>query len=486
MRRLPFSIKFWFGVGQAAEGIKNAAFSIFLLFYYTQVLGLPGYLTGLGIFIALVFDAVTDPLLGSLSDSFRHRWGRRHPFMYASAVPLGASFWLVFSPPASLGQSGLFLWLCVFTVLTRAALTLYHVPHLALGAELTDDYRERNIVVAYRTFFQFIGPIALFFVSGSVFFLATSEYSNGQMNPAAYPPMALLFGIVMMLVVIASALGTHAMIPRLPQPVPTQRFRLLGIFGECAQALQNHSFRTFFLGILFFFVARGTELALYMNMGTYFWRLDGPQVSLIPKATLTTVMLSIPLWAIVSRYTEKRTLFLAGLIWFSVPTFLLPLLKIWGWFPSPENPSYLPLIVGVACFASFGSGGPLIAGGSMLADIADEHELATGKRQEGIFFGALSFSGKAASGLGGFLAGMILSLIAFPLQAEPGSVPERTLHALGYAAGPGVAGLAVIGIVLIARYGLDRARHEQIQRELGARRSTAEGTPTRLDHVAVG
>ncbi len=94
-----------------------------------------------------MFDAVTDPLTGSISDTLRHRWGRRHPFMYASAVPLGLFFALVFNPPDGLGQWGLFAWLTTFAVLTRGAMTLYHVPHLALGAELSTDYRERSVIV---------------------------------------------------------------------------------------------------------------------------------------------------------------------------------------------------------------------------------------------------------------------------------------------------------------------------------------------------
>jgi Na+/melibiose symporter-like transporter len=118
-------------IGQASEGIKNAAFSFLLLFLYSQVLGLPAFLAGTALAIALVFDAVTDPVAGSLSDSLKHRWGRRHPFMYASAIPLALSFALVFHPPSGLGQMGLFVWLTVFAVLVRGAMTLFHVPHLA-------------------------------------------------------------------------------------------------------------------------------------------------------------------------------------------------------------------------------------------------------------------------------------------------------------------------------------------------------------------
>ena len=102
MTALTFNTKFAYGIGQVAEGLKNSALATFVLFYYNQVLGLPGTLAGLAVAIALVFDAVSDPLAGSISDNWRGKFGRRHPFMYASAIPLGICFYLLFAPPDGL------------------------------------------------------------------------------------------------------------------------------------------------------------------------------------------------------------------------------------------------------------------------------------------------------------------------------------------------------------------------------------------------
>jgi Na+/melibiose symporter-like transporter len=126
--------KLAYGVGQAAEAIKNSSFELFLFFYYTQVLGLSGTLAGAALFIALCVDGITDPVIGSLSDGWRSRWGRRHPFMYVSAIPLALSFYWLFAPPGGLGQFGLFAWLSGFAVLVRFCMTLYQVPHLGLAA----------------------------------------------------------------------------------------------------------------------------------------------------------------------------------------------------------------------------------------------------------------------------------------------------------------------------------------------------------------
>ena len=132
-------LRLGYGVGQLPEGIKSAAFGFYLLFFFNQVLGLSGTLAGIAVFIALCVDALSDPVVGSWSDSTRSRFGRRHPFMYLAAVPFAASFYLLFVPPEGLGTVGLFFWLCGFTMLTRTAMTFYTVPYMALGAELTED-----------------------------------------------------------------------------------------------------------------------------------------------------------------------------------------------------------------------------------------------------------------------------------------------------------------------------------------------------------
>src|SRR4249920_524258 len=121
---LPFNLKLAFGVGQAAEGLKNTAFGLFLIFYYNQVLGLPGTLAGLALGISLVFDAFFDPLVGSISDNFRSKYGRRHPFMYAAILPMAIGFYLLFSPPVH-GDWALFAWLFVFATLTRGGMALF-------------------------------------------------------------------------------------------------------------------------------------------------------------------------------------------------------------------------------------------------------------------------------------------------------------------------------------------------------------------------
>ena len=157
MNQVSWRIRLAFGVGQLPEGIKSAAFGFFLLFYYNQVLGLSGTLSGIAIFIAMLVDAVSDPMVGALSDSTRSRWGRRHPYMYASAIPFALSFYFLFVPMDGLSEMGLFWWLTIFSILTRTCMTFYSVPHMSLGAELTSDYDERTLLSSLRMVLQLVG-----------------------------------------------------------------------------------------------------------------------------------------------------------------------------------------------------------------------------------------------------------------------------------------------------------------------------------------
>ncbi len=137
---VPWRVRIAFGIGQLPEGIKSAAFGFFLLFYYNQVLGLSGTLSGIAISLALIVDAISDPMWGPCLIQ-QDRAGEddtltcmQQRFLFA------ASFYFLFAPPAGLTEMGLFWWLTIFSIATRTFMTFYSVPHMSLGAELTSDY----------------------------------------------------------------------------------------------------------------------------------------------------------------------------------------------------------------------------------------------------------------------------------------------------------------------------------------------------------
>lgn len=476
-RRVPFSSKLAFGVGQLAEGLKNTSFGLFVLFYYNQVLGVSGTLCGLALGIALLFDAVTDPLAGSLSDNWKSRLGRRHPFMYASAVPLAIAFYGLFSPP-SLGETGLFVWLVAFSVLTRGAMTLYHVPHISLGAELSSDFEERTSIVAYRQAFGYVGGVTAAVLAFGYFF---TDAAGGRLNPDAYPTYATMLCVLMVATIWASAWGTQKEIPHLPEAPANPESRVLRrLVSEVAGAFSNHSFRWLFAGVLIVFLMVGVEGALNIYLNQYFWELNSRQFLALALASPAGLIVGTIFVRPLHRRFDKRPGLVFGTGGWAILQVLPIILRLLGWFPENSAAALMPTLL----VMKFAQGAivqqALVSFGSMMADVVDEHELDSGRRQEGVFFGAVAFSGKGASGLGTFVAGLGLDVISWPrgpeIQTAADVAPEALIN-LGLLAGPVVCGFAAVSVWCYTGYKLDRTRHAQILEQLAVQRAGRSEVP---------
>lgn len=465
---LSHGAKIGYGVGQVGEAVKSAAFTYFLFFYYTQVLGLAPASAGLALFIATTVDALVDPPIGSWSDRVRHRWGRRHPFLYAAPLPLAASFALVFSPPAALGGAGLFAWLLVFAALTRALLSAFHVPFLALGAELSDDYAERTTIVAWRTMFGAAGQAAMLSIAWTRFFPATPAFANGQMNAAAYPAFGLFGGAVIVGATLVAALATHRRIPYLRQPAEAGGGLAMALL-DLRRALANPSFRALFLCLLVFQTLRGAQEVLSLHQLTFFWRLTPDGILQLTLVAFLALLAGVPLWSAASRWLDKKPTVVLGIVLFCAVGTIWPLLKLAGWFPPPDSDVYLDLLLLSGALSGLAGAAVFVASGSMVADVADEEELATGGRIEGVLFGAILFATQATSGLGGFVGGAALQVIGFDMQASPDDVAPAMARALG-AIQPVTLTAALLALLPLAGYRITRRSHADMAAALAARR----------------
>jgi GPH family glycoside/pentoside/hexuronide:cation symporter len=466
-----FATRMAYGFGSISEGVKNTAFNTFLLFYYNAVLGLSGTLSGSAIFVALCVDAVTDPLVGSLSDNLHSRWGRRHPFMYLSALPMGIAFWFLFNPPDGLGSTGLFVWFTTFAVLVRSAMTLYSIPSNSMVAELTANYDERTSLVSWRFFFGWAGGLTIMQVGYRLFFAATPGLADGRLNEQAYGGFALVCAVAIVSAILVCSLGTHHLIPRLKPPPDRTPFSFGRIIGEMREVFGNRSYLMLVIGSLFASVAGGFNDVVGLYMNTYFWGLSSAQIATMGLFLVIALLAGVGLARPVSQRFEKRRtanmLATAAIIFGPLPIFL----RLLGVMPPNGHPALLPiLVVHVVVLVT----AVIIIGivlSSMVADVIDESELDTGKRQEGMFSSAIAFTGKATSGIGGLLAGIALDVIAFPTQAAPGEVTDDKLMLLGLAVGPCMFVLYLLTLIFLRRYRITRARHGEIIEELDRRKA---------------
>lgn len=463
--------KIIYGSGAMVDGMANAALG-FLFFYMTAVRGLSGGLAGASMVVALLVDSAVDPLIGSFSDATRSRFGRRHPWMLIASFPLALSLGLLFSAPASLTRWALFAYMTLAAIGVRVSLSLFAVPHVALGAELSDGYMERSHIVAYRTVFNVLALLVAPALAYVVFMPSTSDL----LHSAGYVPFAWSCAAIVVVSGIFCTLGTRDTLSRLHVAVAKVAHPLLRFLQEMGEIFRHRHFVILFFGSLIYFTSQGLYDQLGIHNAKFFWNLSNGEIQLLVVANAMGGVAGFPLAAHLQRYVDKHHLLVLTLVLKCTGSAIAPFLLLGGILPAAGPGLMAPLFVlrildGIAM---------VIVGityYSMTADAADEHEYLFGARREGLFFSGLAFSSKAASALGAFIAGQALDLIGFPVAiAAKGAhfhIAHTTIVELGLIAGPGAAILMASPAVLVLLIRFSRADLAQLQAELSARRKAA-------------
>ncbi len=518
--RLTRWIKATAGAGQLVESVSTSITSTFLFFFYTAVMGLPGSLVGAATAVALAIDAIADPLLGSLSDNSRSRWGKRVPFLLIGAPLVALGVGLMFSPPRGLTTWPLFGWLIGVSLLMRFAVSTFHVPFLALGAELTGDYAGRSSVVAWRTLFSIFGPLVLIVLAYGVFLSG----KLGLGNVRGYAPLGWTAAAIVAAGGLLAAVGVRRYAGALPVAARSQTALHRRLLTELVEIFRNPSFRIMFSCSVLFYAAQGMAAALTQHMFRFVWKINSAQILIISLNIFAGLLVGVPMAPMLSRPLRWRGLLLISPV-LGLPIALalslrlglpvaLPLgLGIGAILALALSPRWRPLekrttlILGLAMFCLAQGGlsglralglytatgatavGPIavntfmagiglafvtIAIGSMMADASDEHDLLFGVRREGMYFAGLGFAAKAATGVGALLAGAAIDIIRFPAAAAAAGAAVRLtpqmLDNLAWASGPCAAAVSFVGTCFFFFYRIDRKRHAEIAAALAARK----------------
>jgi Na+/melibiose symporter-like transporter len=472
--RLSVPTKFFYGFGSVAFGVKDQGFSYLLLIFYNQVVGLPSATVGLAIMIALIIDSFLDPIMGQVSDNWRSRWGRRHPFMYAAALPVALSYLLLWNPPQGWSHEALFVYLIVVAVIIRSFITMYEIPSSALAAELTTDYDERTKVMSYRYFFAWWGGLTMTLLALKVFLTPDAEHPVGQLNPAGYVTYGYVAAAVIFFAIIVSAMGTHNQIPRLRVP-PARKLSLGQLAKEMVGTLSHKSFLVLMGAGLFNAMAGGLVLSLNLYFNTYFWQLPSAQIAILAMANFISAALAFGFAAPLSkRLGKKQTAQITKVLSFVIAVAPITL-RLTGVFPDNSSPALLPILFVQAVFSTGFSIISAILISSMIADVVEDSELRTGRRSEGLFFAAAAFVQKAVSGVGIFASSMILLAIGFPQNAKPGEVSDGVVSNLGLTYLFVLGGLYGAAILCVSLYRITRDSHAASLAKLAAQAEQVEG-----------
>ncbi len=467
--RLKLSTKFAYGFGAVAFGVKNNGFDYFLLLFYSQVMGVDAPLVGLALLIALIFDAFSDPIVGYLSDNTHSRWGRRHPWMYASAIPVAIFYYLLWVPPAGLTGNELFPYILTLAILIRVCITLFEVPSSALSAELTEDYDERTSLFSYRYFFGWIGGTLMATIALAVFLAPTEAIPNGLLNEQGYAIYGLFASLAILVSILVTALGTHSHISHFKAPPPKAPMNIKRIFVDIYETLGNKSFLALFLAALFGAVAAGLSTGLSFYISGYFWEFSTDQISLLSFSIIVSAFIALFIAPIISkRIGKKRGAIRVGLAAFTIAPATI-VLRLFGLMPENGDPMLFPIVL-IAVVAEITLVITLsILTSSMMADLVEDSEIRTARRSEGVLFAATTFARKAVQGFGVLAASAVLAVVQFPKGVAPGQVPDETVFRLGLYYAPTLFVLWMLMIASLRLYRIDRNTHEENLRTLADR-----------------
>jgi GPH family glycoside/pentoside/hexuronide:cation symporter len=456
---LPTRTKVLYGFGGMCDSIKQTSQGLYLLFFYTTVLGLPARLVGAAAMLGLIWDSSIDPFIGRRSDRTSGRLGRRHGWMIAGIAAMVLGFVGLFVPPVHLSGAALFAWVVALSLLLRTGQSMFGVPYLALGAELGTGYDRRTSVAAYRVVAAQLGALAASSVALAVFFPASSG-PGSRLDANSYRWMAITLGLLMAVAGVLAIVGTwkHHRDSR-----PTHR-------GEAAwkPILGHRTFIVLTLATSLFFVASVIAIVLSLYFLTHYAGIqEGSLLGLCQLALHMGGILGVAVWTRLAKGHDKQHLFfvacsvtgvsMAAGFWVARLDGSLEVLRF-------------PLIVLGHAVMGAGGSGVAVLGPSMLADVSEEHEFLGGERREGAFFGAFSAGQQVSVGVGTALAGLLLDYYA---QLIPGasSQSEMTITRLGILTSLLPGALMLVAGCLILKYDLTRERVDSVHSALATRRT---------------
>jgi len=477
---VPAADKVAYGAGNLATGVAMQIVGSFFVFYATAILGLPGRYVGAVMGASIFWDAVTDPLMGHVSDRTRsRRLGKRHPYLLGGALGIAVVNYLLWTVDPSLGTGAKLALVSLYVLLFKTFMTVYVTPYTALGAELSTGYNERTTIQSVKAVFFVLG-MALVAVGGLFwFFKPTAAYPVGQFNPEAYSFMGLASSVV----IVASSLITF--FPTLKYVEPIRRrdgveggVALSGLRAALSDALGNKPLRK----VVFAYTFSNLSAALLGNLGlivfTFTFGLDNRDIAFMVGVQFLFAMLSQPVWDVLSRRIGKMralvtgfSLSVAGSAYFSA----LVLLR----GSAMGNPlAFVPfgMAVGSGIGALFSL--PL----SMVADTVDLDESEGGTRKEGLYYGALTLSYKLAQAAALVIIGALIDLSGF--DASAAVQPDGAVVALGLVLGLGGCASFASAILAIRRYPLTEARVRECRERIAARKAAAASASAEIAATA--
>jgi Na+/melibiose symporter-like transporter len=439
--------KLAYATGDHSINIALSALSLVYFTFLITVAGLEPWLAGVIAWLARLVDAISDPLMGRISDRTRWKLGRRRPFFLLGMLPLGVFFSLIWTTPFS-SQIEMFFWYLSVYVSLSLSITVLSVPYLALVPEMSTDYDDRTSINTYRAIAAITGTMV------AAAFFGIAQALGGEERGFALTGAAI--GVWM---VLPWPLVYWLSFERKPGPQAPEQNNLV---GDIRGLLRNRTYLRLcglYIGGRISMDLLGLAIPLYITV----WLVRPDDVHWTLLAMLACAVLFMPIWMSLSRRFEKHQVFIAGSIWFS-----LCLLAIF--IAQPSWPVWSLFVM--AGLLGFGYAAIDLMPWSMVGEVIDEDALFHDRRREGLYNGVLTFLRKVAGATAYMFAGVGLSLSGFDQAVS--EQPTSALWTIRALASLAPALFVILGIFAALGYPLTRTRHTEIVDELATSERGAE------------
>lgn len=441
MPKLKLKTILGFAVGDLGGNLYFSLIGFILIFYLTEQLGIPATLAGAAMMIGKFWDAITDPIVSSLSDRSRSKWGRRRPFIFWGALFLCISLILMFSLPRFESELKTFTLASVLFCALSTAYTLVNIPYAAMQPELTNDYHEKTLVTGYRMAFAIIGTLIA---------VSARPLANAfGLNNGGWSYMAIIMGIIMLL-------SSWITVFTVKEPETSKYKKQKGVLTSYKEAIYNKEFTSALIPWALFITAITIMQGAYLYYFKYLFRREFLfDISLL--GLIVTSLFSLPLWVKVSKKISKGLCYRIGMTIMSIALLL-------SFFIAPLT---TPLFTVIALtIAGIGFSTHYIMPHSIIPDIIELDTSRTGIRREGVYISLWNFLMKCGQAFAGLIIGLTLDFFKFiPPESASGFVEQKeiTLKGIAFLCGPLPFFILILGVLLLKRYPIN---HEYYLKEL--------------------
>ncbi|MCX8122894.1 MAG: glycoside-pentoside-hexuronide (GPH):cation symporter [Spirochaetes bacterium] len=448
---VPTIEKIAYGLGDLAINIAYTTIGFYFLFFLVNVAGLPPQWAGIIFFLARAWDAITDPLMGMISDRTVSKYGRRRVYFLFGCIPFGIMFMLIWLVP-SFNHLMMFGYYTAIAILFNTAFTVVAVPYNALMPELSQNYDERTSISGYRMSLSFVGNLV---AAVGVSVIVDVVFKGKEQYTTSYPVMGVVFGIIIIILIFITFVGTK-------ERVKSQALLHEGLFKTFKAVLSLREFRILLGMFLFNMIGFDLIQALFIFFLKDVILISEDMTFVVMGIPLIIAVMSAPLWIYVSDKLDKRRAYIVAAVYFTLSLLLCLIAPVGSlWF-----------VIAIGVLAGVGISASQIIPFSMIPDVIEYDEYKNGVRREGAFYGITTFLYKVASASAIAVASAILGYFGY-IENSIAAQPQSAIHAIRYmmAFAPGICFLVsvyFVSILPITREGFDEIKRALEQRKTGS------------------